>query len=136
MTGRLDRDILRFILVGVGSNLANFLGYCLLVLIDAPVFVAAVFGYILGLLCSYHFGRTWVFGRRFDVKLASIGRFLIVYAIGGLGMSTIAAIMVDGLMFPYAVGWCFGAGFAACSNFIGLRWLVFGPEVVSEEPGR
>ena len=129
MTGRFDREIPRFLLVGAGSNVVNLLGYfSLLEFIHAPVFVAAVFGYTLGLLCSYHFGRTWVFGHRFDVDLPGIARFLLVYTIGGLGMSTIIAVLVDGLMFHYAVGWFFGAGFAVCNNFIGMRWLVFRPK--------
>ena len=38
-------------------------------------------------------------------------------------MTTITTALVDGLMFHYAVGWVFGAGFATCSNFVGLRWL-------------
>ena len=127
MTRQLDQDVLRFLLVGVGSNVVNYLSYYLLLLVSAPVFPAAVCGYSLGLLCSYHFGRTWVFGYRFDVEAAGIGRFLLVYAFGGLGMAAITTALVDGLMLHYAVGWFFGAGFAVCSNFAGLRWWVFKP---------
>lgn len=125
MTKQLNRDVLRFLLVGIGSNVINYLSYYLLLLISAPVFLAAVCGYLLGLLCSYHFGRTWVFGHRFDVEAAGIGRFLPVYAFGGLGMAAITTALVDGLTLHYAVGWFFGAGFAAGSNFVGLRWWVF-----------
>ncbi len=125
MTARLDRDLCRFLATGVGSNVINYLGYYFLLLVAAPVAAAAVCGYVLGLLFSYHFGRTWVFGRRFDVELGGIGRFLLVYALGGLGMAAITTGLVDGLGTHYAVGWFFGAGFAACNNFIGLKWLVF-----------
>ena len=133
MMSRLGGDILRFLLVGVGSNVANFLGYFLLLFIQAPVFAAAICGYALGLLCSYHFGRTWVFGRRFEVDAVGSGRFLLVYAVGGVGMTTITTALVDGLAFHYAVGWVFGAGFATCSNFVGLRWLVFRPTTAPRE---
>ena len=133
MTSRLDRDILRFLLVGVGSNAANFLGYFLLLRLHAPVFAATACGYLLGLLCSYHFSRTWVFGRRFDVDAVGGGRFLLVHAVGGVGMTAVTTVLVDGLMLHYAVGWFFGAGFAACSNFVGLRWLVFRPAAASRE---
>ena len=135
MMSRLDRDILRFLVVGVGSNVANFLTYFFLLFIHVPVFAAAVCGYALGLLCSYHFGRTWVFGRRFDVDVVGGGRFLLVYAVGGAGMTTITTALVDGLMFHYALGWVFGAGFATCSNFVGLRWLVFRPATAPREYG-
>ena len=130
---RLDRDILRFLLVGVGSNVANFLGYFLLLYIHVPVFAATICGYALGLLCSYHFSRTWVFGRRFDVDVVGGGRFLLVHAVGGVGMTAITTALVDGLILHYAVGWVFGAGFAACSNFVGLRWLVFRPTTAPRE---
>lgn len=128
MTARLHRDLRRFLVTGVGSNVINYLGYYFLLLVHAPVPAAAICGYALGLLCSYHFGRTWVFGQRFAVELGGIGLFLLVYALGGLGMAAIAAGLVDGLGTHYAVGWFFGAGFAACNNFIGLKWLVFRAE--------
>ena len=128
MRVRPERGILRFLFVGVGSNVTNFLCYLALLSVHAPVFAAAVCGYLIGLVCSYHFGRTWVFGRRFNVSLKNIARFLVVYFVGGAGMSTITTVLVDGLMFNYAAGWLIGAGFAACNNFIGLKFLVFGPE--------
>lgn len=121
----LDGAVLRFLLVGVGSNVVNYVGYYLLLSAGAPVFLAAVCGYALGLLWSYHFGRTWVFGRRFAVEAAGIGRFLVVYAAGGLEMAVVATALVDGLGLHYAIGWFFGAGVAACNNFAGLRWWVF-----------
>ncbi len=120
-----DGSVLRFLLVGVGSNVVNYVGYYLLLSAGAPVFLAAVSGYALGLLWSYHFGRTWVFGRRFAVEAAGVGRFLVVYAAGGLEMAVVATALVDGLGLHYAIGWFFGAGVAACNNFAGLRWWVF-----------
>ena len=50
-------------------------------------------------------------------------------------MTTITTALVDGLMFHYAFGWVFGAGFATCSNFVGLRWLVFRPATAPREYG-
>ena len=91
-----------------------------------PVFASAIVGYLFGLLCSYHFGRTWVFGHRFDFTVASVVRFLLVYAAGGLGMSTIITVLVNGSMLNHTMSWLVGATFAAGNNFIGLKWLVFG----------
>ena len=76
-----------------------------------------------------------MFDRRFDVSVVGSGRFLLVYAFGGVGMTTITTALVDGLMFHYAAGWVFGAGFATCSNFVGLRWLVFRPATAPQEYG-
>ncbi len=128
MKVRYDYYILRFLLVGVGSNVANLLCYLAMLHLHTPVFVAAVSGYLLGLTCSYHFGRTWVFRRRFNANLGNITRFLIVYIVGGVGMSAITTVLVNDLMFNYVAGWLFGAGFAACNNFIGLKFIVFRSE--------
>ncbi|MES2887697.1 MAG: GtrA family protein [Pseudomonadota bacterium] len=121
----INADLLRFLTVGVGSNLLNFATYLLLYSIGAPLFVASAAGYAVGLLLSYHFGRIWVFGRKFEMEKSNLVRFLAVYAMGGIGMSLIIELMVKYFEWNHALSWVVGAGFAVINNYVGLKKLVF-----------
>ena len=87
---RTSAEMTRFLVVGVGSNLLNFVVYVLThVVIGAPLIVASTAGYLAGILNSYHFGRIWVFDATDRTDNLTIAFFFLVYAIGGLGMSGI-----------------------------------------------
>ncbi len=118
-------ELLRFLFIGVGSNVINFIAYLLVYSIGVPLFAASVAGYTVGLFFSYHFGRIWVFGLRFDVSKKNVIRFVAVYAVGGLGMSIIIEVLVRTIGLDYRLSWFIGAVFAAINNFVGLKWLVF-----------
>ncbi len=118
-------ELLRFLFVGVGSNVINFVVYLLVYSIGVSLFAASVAGYSAGLFFSYHFGRIWVFGHRFDVRKENVIRFAAVYAVGGLGMSIIIEVLVRTIGLDYRVSWFIGAVFAVINNFVGLKWLVF-----------
>lgn len=121
----LNVELLRFLFVGVGSTVINFVVYFLVYSIGVSLFAAAVAGYSVGLFFSYYFGRIWVFGHRFDVGKENVIRFLSVYAVGGLGMSIIIEVLVRTMGLDYRVSWFIGAVFAVINNFVGLKWLVF-----------
>lgn len=118
-------ELLRFLIVGVGSNVINFIVYLLVYSIGVSLFAASVAGYIAGLFFSYHFGRIWVFGRRFDVSKKNVIRFVAVYVVGGLGMSIIIEVLVRTIGLDYRLSWFIGAVFAVINNFVGIKWLVF-----------
>jgi putative flippase GtrA len=117
--------LLRFLFVGFGSNVINFVVYFLLYSITMPLFAASAAGYSIGLFFSYHFGRIWVFGRKFAVSKSNVTRFVAVYAVGGLGMSIIIEVCVKTMELDYRLSWFAGAIFAVSNNFAGLKWLVF-----------
>lgn len=118
-------ELARFVVVGVGSNLLNFLFYFLTHALGAPLVVASVTGYLIGLLNSFWYGKSWVFGDRDRINGKAIFRFVVVYAIGGIGMSAIIEILDRTQGLDYRVSWFFGAAFAFTNNFLGSKWLVF-----------
>ena len=61
-------ELFRFLFVGVGSNIINFVIYLFVYSIGIPLFSASATGYVAGMFFSYHFGRIWVFGRKFEVS--------------------------------------------------------------------
>lgn len=121
----MSSGLTRYLFVGLGSNLINFTTYFLLYKLDMSLFASSSAGYFVGLIASYHFGRIWVFGHKFDINKKNVIRFLTVYAIGGLGMSALIVLLSKALGLDYQVSWVFGAGFAAVNNFAGLKWFVF-----------
>lgn len=122
---RIDRQLARFLIVGVGSNILNYLVYYLAYTPGAPLVIASALGYLAGLLNSYHLGRVWVFDVRANTAGIAPIRFALVYAIGGIGMSGIIEILDRTLGWDFRVCWFFGALFAFVNNFIGSKWLVF-----------
>ena len=119
-----NKTLLRFLLVGLGSNFINFAIYLMLESWGS-LFLASMAGYISGLFVSYHFGRIWVFGRKFLITQKNIFSFLIVYAIGGLGMSGLIEVFSVTTSIDYRINWLIGASFAVLNNFFGLKWFVF-----------
>ena len=120
-----QQDIQRFFLMGVLSNVINFAVYYALINFNVNLSLSAILGYVAGLICSYHLGRVWVFGQRFDINSKSILFFGIVYYLGAIWMTGIINMMVNNLYIDYKISWIFGAGTAAVNNYLGMRFLAF-----------
>lgn len=120
-----QQDAQRFLLMGLLSNAINFGVYYALINIHVNLSFSAILGYLSGLICSYHLGRVWVFGQRFDINSKSILFFGIVYFLGSVWMTGIIYVMVNYLSVDYKISWIFGAGTAAVNNYLGMRFLAF-----------
>lgn len=121
----MSMELIRFLFVGVGSNVINFMMYLAFYSVGVSLFMASILGYSCGLIFSYHFGRIWVFGRKFNVSNENLTRFVVVYAVGGIGMSALIEFLDRTTALDYRVSWFFGAIFAVINNFVGQKWLVF-----------
>ena len=120
-----QQDVQRFLLMGVLSNAINFVVYYALININVNLSLSSILGYVAGLICSYHLGRVWVFGKRFDINSKSILFFGIVYFLGSVWMTVIIDLMVNHLSIDYKISWFFGAGTAAVNNYLGMKFLAF-----------
>ena len=120
-----QQDVQRFLLMGVLSNAINFGVYYALINISVNLSFSAILGYVAGLICSYHLGRVWVFGQRFNINSKSILFFGIVYFLGSVWMTGIINLMVNYLFIDYKISWIFGTGSAAVNNYFGMRFLAF-----------
>jgi putative flippase GtrA len=118
-------EMLRFLLVGLGSNMINYIVFVLVLSVGASLMMGSVVGYAAGLYNSYHFSLRWVFRDRQTHRSATLLRFAVVYLIGGAGMAAI----IKGLDHLYGwdnrVTWFAGAAFAFVNNFLGSKWIVF-----------
>ena len=125
MRGILNIELLRFLFVGMGANIINYSIYLLVHWFEAPLFASSITGYFAGLLCSYHFGRIWVYGNKYDINKGNVFRFLAVYVFGGLVMCSLIEVLVSTTLMNHQASWFFGAFFAMINNFFGLKKLVF-----------
>ena len=121
----MNFELARYLFVGIGSNLINFAAYLIFYATGVSLFISSVAGYSAGLSVSYHFGRVWVFGKRFDMSKQNVFRFAAVYAVGGLGMSALIELLDKATGLDYRISWLLGASFAVVNNFLGLKWFIF-----------
>ena len=123
-------DFIRFIVVGVGSNVLNYAIYLVLCWLGFPVSAASSLGYLAGLINSYLMGRKWVFKKdkpKNSGKLdpLEILRFCLIYSVGGIGMVCIIAGLNRWGGVDYRLSWFFGATFAFLNNYLGSKRIVF-----------
>ena len=109
-------EIYRYSISGIGSNAVNFCLYFLMYTIGINIFISSLFGYLSGLFVSYSLGRKWVFGKEFKSTKRRALSFIIVYTIGGLGMSALILVFTNYYNFDYRISWVFGALFAVINK--------------------
>ena len=120
----LNREIKRFILIGLISTLINYLVYILTIKIYSNIPLSSFLGYSSGLVYSFIFGKKYVFKDLSKINTKLITKFLLVYFLGGLGMTVIIYFLIEfGL--NYKAAWIFGLIFSVINNFIGCKLYVF-----------
>ncbi len=120
-----DNTFKRFVIIGIVSNILNFTFYTLIFLIFSNIVVSSVVGYSLGVLSSYYFGKVWVFESEQVFKLSEMFKFMLIYIIGGLGMTLIIIWLNQDLNIDYQISWIGGAIFAIINNYLGSKYIVF-----------
>ena len=120
-----DNTFKRFVIIGVVSNIISFTFYTLIFLIFSNIVVSSVAGYSIGVLSSYYFGKVWVFESEQVFKLSEMFKFMVIYFIGGLGMTLIIIWLNQDLNINYQVSWIGGAIFAIINNYLGSKYIVF-----------
>ena len=123
------RTIAKFVVVGVGSNVLNFISFLLLVGAGVNYFAAGVAGYLVGLLNSFILGYTFVFKQEGDGPRRSPLRvapaFLLVYGVGALLMGAGVDAAVSVLKLPPILAWLLVAAFVVVWNYVLSKRFVF-----------
>ena len=119
------KEILRFLTVGLVSNLVNFITYSFLYFIGISLFICSCIGYVIGISISYIGGRSWVFKADIASTRKTLTKFFLVYLCGGIGMTTLIVVLTNYFYFDYKVSWLIGAFYAVINNFLGQKLIVF-----------
>lgn len=121
----IGNTFVRFAIVGVLSNILNFAVYMVVFLLSTNIVFSSVSGYSIGLFNTYFLGRKWVFNSEQPNQFKEIVKFIVVYFIGGAGMTLIIVWLNNELNIDYKASWIGGAIFAIISNYLGSKYIVF-----------
>ena len=118
-------QIIKFAVVGLGSNVLNFCIYSIIYNLSLGISLASFIGYVCGLLNSFYFSDTWVFSRSRNKKtIYAPFLFIVIYFLGGLEMMLIINI-IDKLIQNHKIAWVCGVFVAAMNNYICSKYLLF-----------
>ena len=118
-------QILRFIVVGLFSNLINYTFYSLIYLTNLGINIASVVGYLAGLLNSFYFSKKWVFKNPKVIRLdKAFLIFFFIYLLGGIEM-TLVINFFDMALNNHKLAWLIGASTAALNNYLGTKYFLF-----------
>lgn len=120
----MNRQFLRFIIVGFLSTFINYFFYVFIFKISSNILFSSSIGYASGIVNSYLLGKKWVFKSKRKSHFKNISKFLLVYFIGGIIMTIIIKFLYA-YEFEYRIAWCFGMGYSIINNFLGSKFFVF-----------
>ncbi|MDC1131825.1 GtrA family protein [Gammaproteobacteria bacterium] len=118
-------NFLRFCAIGSFSTLINYAVYIFLSSYELSIFLSSISGYTLGTFVSYHFGRTWVFNRKFESDYYSFVKFIAVYLINGFIVAAITSILSSEIGLDFRLSWVIGIVYGMVANFLGSKFFVF-----------
>jgi putative flippase GtrA len=90
----MHRQLLRYIMVGVGSNVILYLAYLLLTGLGLGHKTAMTLSYGVGILQTFLLNRSWTFGHQGHIRSAFI-RYIVIYLLGYLVNFSGLYIFVD-----------------------------------------
>lgn len=124
MAHGLGAQLLRYGIVGVGTNLAGYMVYLALTWVGAEPKLAMSGLYAMGVGVSFALNRRWTFGHRGRVGPAGL-RFGVAHLLGyaiNLGM---LAILHDALGWPHELVQALAVIVVAGFLFVAMRVFVF-----------
>ena len=122
---RNNQQIVRFFVSGVIASSFNFISFRALYLIFKNILFASIIGYLIGILVSFFFAKSWVFKNSSSQPIAkSFSLFCLIYFFGGLEMSLVI-FFLNRFIENYKIAWLFGAFIGSLNNYLGSKYLSF-----------
>ena len=121
----LQKQFFKFLVIGVLSTLVNYL--CFYVLFKHYLvyyLFSSALGFVAGVFVGYGLNKTWTF----QVSKSSeryLHKYFAVYCISLLISILILKFMVSTLMFVPELANFVAIGVTTCTNFLGVKFLVF-----------
>lgn len=118
------RESIKFIIVGLTSNLVLFLVYLLLTNVGLGHKAAMTTLFLVGLAQTFFFNKYWTFSHR-NAFGQSLWRYLIIYGIGYLLNLITLAVLVDAMGCPHALVQGAAIPILAVGLFLAQKYWVF-----------
>ena len=96
----MNRQLLRYAMVGLGSNVILYLAYLLLTGFGLGHKTAMTLLYVVGIFQTFLLNRQWTFGHQGDIRSAFI-RYVFIYLLGYLVNFSGLYIFVDVIGFAH-----------------------------------
>ena len=132
MVADTRRQLFRYALVGIGSNVILYLVYLLLTSLGLGHKTAMTLVYLLGLVQTFIFNRQWTFEHRGAAQGALL-RYLLVYLLGYLVNFAGLYALVDVAGFAHQLIQALMIMLVAALQFLLLRQWVFARAGSAEE---
>lgn len=124
IAGRLGRAPrwLRFLATGASTTAFSYLLYLLLLQVLSAK-IAYVVAYVAGIVWSYSFSATWVFGGRWTWR--GLAAYPLVYLLQAGAAFALFSWLVDGLRISPVVAPLAAVVLLLPLNFLAGRWIVY-----------
>ena len=126
-------QLVRYGVVGLGSNALLYFGYLLLTSQGMGAKTAMTLLYALGVLQSFYFNRSWTFGHDGGVSVSFV-KYVSCYAFGYVFNWTMLFLLVDLAGWPHQIVQAGLVLVTAGLLFVLQRYWVFADRKASEEP--
>ena len=97
---RVSRQLLRYTIVGLGSNLLLFIAYLFLTSLGVGPKLAMTFVYAAGIIATYLLHGIWSFGAS-PWRAAALARYVFIYGVGYLLNFGLLWLLVDRAGWPH-----------------------------------
>jgi len=124
----MSTQLIRYVLVGVGSNLVLYIGYLVLTMAGMGHKTAMTLLYAVGVAQTFYFNRRWSFSHDGRVSSAFV-RYLTAYAMGYMFNLAFLWLGADQLHLPHQWVQAAAIVIVALSLFLAQRYWVFAPAV-------
>jgi putative flippase GtrA len=131
----LKRELSVFLVVGLLTVAIDFGTYRGLIYLDLPLLnnvnLAKGIGFVSGTIFAYFANRFWTFSQQITAA-GSIGRFILVYALGLAANIAVNHLSISWLNstplatnYILSIAFLLATGISATFNFIGMKFFVF-----------
>ena len=126
LKNKIGTQFYKFIVVGVGSTLVNYLiFYTLLEFLKINYLISSAFGFLFGMMIGYFLNRKWTFQMETKTTNAEIIKYFFVYAFSLILSLIFLKITVDAFKINTKIANFFALILTTFTNFIGIKMTVF-----------
>ena len=118
------KQLVRYAVVGIATNLAGYAVYLLVTWAGVEPKLAMTCLYAVGATVSFLGNRSWTFGHRGNIA-AGAARFAVAHLMGYLLNLTLLVVFADRLGFPHQVVQAVAVVVVALFLFVTFRLFVF-----------
>jgi putative flippase GtrA len=126
LKNKISTQFYKFIVVGVWSTIINYgIFYILLEFLNINYLISSAVGFISGVFAGYGFNRKWTFKVEKKKKYTEIIKYYTVYIVSLILSLLFLKIIVDAVGVDPRIANILAIGLTTCTNFIGIKIVVF-----------